>query len=86
MLPNIYRQQRLQAMSNGVSALDVFMTSNFPFFSTSQPQPLPNWANAAVANSFLHASTVPKEASIVRYVLKHLTVSFVVGWLGKLHV
>jgi hypothetical protein len=45
----------------GVSALDVFMTSNFPFFSTIQAQPMSNWASAAVANSFLHASTVRRK-------------------------
>src|SRR5665811_1955659 len=48
----------------GTSALPVLTTLSLSPSSTSHTQPLPNWAIAAVASSFLHAFKVPKEASI----------------------
>ena len=64
MFPDVNGQQRLHPFVNGRSALLVLVTCSLSPSFTSHAQPLPNCVVAAVASSFLHASTLPNDASI----------------------
>src|SRR5674476_528301 len=55
----------LMPFGKGASALAVLTTLSLPPSRTSQAHPLPNRETAALASSFLQASTLAKDASIL---------------------